>query len=77
MSTKPTDDLIRIAAAGGGMYVGANKSTEDLIRIAAAASNSQAKIIVTNAAGKPTDDLIRIAAAGGGCVIFDLVPKPN
>jgi predicted RNA-binding protein YlxR (DUF448 family) len=69
---KATNDLIRIAAAGGGMYVPATKSTEDLIQIAAAASGKGARIIVTKASGKATDDLIRIAAAGKGCVLFDL-----
>ena len=70
--TKATDDLIRIAAAGGGMHVPATKSTDDLIRIAAAASSRKAKIIITDASGKSTEDLIRIAAAGNGSVIFDL-----
>ena len=34
--SKPTEDLIRIAAAGGGMYVASSKPTNDLIRVAAA-----------------------------------------
>jgi len=34
--SKPTNDLIRIVAAGGGMYLAASKPTNDLIRIAAA-----------------------------------------
>ncbi len=69
---KPTNDLIRIASAGGGMYVSATKPPDDLIRIAAAASNKGARIFVTDASRKPTDDLIRIAAAGKGCVMLDL-----
>jgi len=69
---KPTTDLIRIAAAGGGMYVSATKSTTDLIRIAAAASTKGARLFVTDASRKPTADLIRIAAAGKGSVMFDL-----
>jgi hypothetical protein len=59
---KATNDLIRIAAAGGGVYVPATKSTEDLFQIAAAASDKGARIIVTKASGKATDDLVRIAA---------------
>ncbi|MFC1524648.1 hypothetical protein ACFL6N_07650 [Thermodesulfobacteriota bacterium] len=70
--SKSTIDLIRIAAAGGGMYVSANKSTDDLIKIAAAASSKGVRIFVTNASRKSTDNLIRIAAAGKGSVMFDL-----
>lgn len=70
--SKPTDDLIRIAAAGGGMTLSARKPTDDLIRIAASASIKGAQLTIVNAFNKPTDDLIRIAAAGKGCVVFDL-----
>ena len=70
--SKPTNDLIRIASAGGGMYVAATKPTNDLIRIASAASGKGAQIIVTDASKKPTNDLIKIASAGKGCVVFDL-----
>lgn len=74
--SKPTDDLIRIASAGGGMYVSSSKPTDDLVRIASAASASGkgAQIIVSGATRKPTDDLIRIASAGNGCVVFDFSP---
>ncbi|WP_240223334.1 hypothetical protein [Rheinheimera hassiensis] len=34
--SKSTADLVRIAAAGGGMTLSSGKSTADLVRIAAA-----------------------------------------
>ncbi len=69
---RPVDDLIRIAAAGGGFRLNASmKLTEDLIRIAAAASNKSAKMVFLGLNTRTTDDLIRIATAGKGCVLFD------
>ena len=70
--SKPTNDLVRIAAAGGGMTIPASMPTNDLVRIAAAASSKGGQITIANASSKPTSDLVRIAAAGNGCVIFDL-----
>lgn len=70
---KTTEQLVRIAAAGGGFYIDtSNKTTEQLVRIAAAASRSNAKIVVTGASNKTTEQLVRIAAAGKGCIMFDL-----
>lgn len=69
---RTVDDLIRIAAAGGGFRLEAGgRSTNDLIRIAAAASASGARVTFAGSAGKMTDDLIRIAAAGKGAVVFE------
>lgn len=71
--TKTTDQLVRIASAGGGMIIdGKEKTTDQLQRIVAAASQSDAKITIVNAESKTTDQLERIAAAGNGNVIFDL-----
>ncbi|NOH19112.1 hypothetical protein [Vibrio cyclitrophicus] len=71
--SKTTDQLVRIASAGGGMYINAdNKTTDQIVRIASAASGKGAKIIVTNSSRKTTDQLVRIASAGKGCVMFDL-----
>ena len=68
---KSTDDLIRIAAAGGGFEIKAGlRSTNDLIRIAAAASNHKSRLVFRGCGLKATDDLIRIAAAGKGAVMF-------
>ena len=68
----PTDELIRLAAAGGAIAIDAReRSTEDLIDIAAAAKGTRAKITIYNVDSHPTDELIRIAAAGGGAVAFE------
>lgn len=69
--SKSTTDLVRIAAAGGGMNLSGSKSTTDIIRICKAASNNGASITIINADSKSTTDLVRIANAGQGCVTFD------
>lgn len=69
-------DLIRIAAAGGGLRIDASKYfTTDLIRIAAAASNHRSLLILDNSENIFTSDKIRIAAAGKGAVIFNLTDR--
>lgn len=61
---KTTDDLVRIAAAGGGFILTAtHKTTDDLVRIAAAASGKGSRITFTGLTHKTTDDLVRISAA--------------
>jgi DNA replication protein len=68
---RQVDELIRIAAAGGGFALNAAmKQTDDLIRIAAAASGKGSRITFHGLQLRPTDELIRIAAAGKGCVEF-------
>jgi hypothetical protein len=68
---RPTDDLIRILAAGGGFEISAGvRPTEDLIRLASAASSKGARLTLRGLTVRPTDDLIRIAAAGKGSVVF-------
>jgi DNA replication protein len=70
--TRTIEDLVRIAAAGGGFKIDASlKSTDDLVRIAAAASTKQAKIALTGLKTRTTEDLVRIGAAGKGCVFFE------
>jgi len=70
---KTVEELVQIAAAGGGFTIDAKSySTEELISIAAAASTRGSRINILNASEKTTRDLISIAAAGGGCVIFEL-----
>ena len=69
---KPINEVVRIAAAGGGFTMnGKLKPTEDLVRIAAAASSNQARIVFVGLQLRPTQDLVRIAAAGKGCVVFE------
>lgn len=71
MNRRQTNDLVRIAAAGGGFRVDASRGTSDLVRIAAAASAHGARVVVYGAENMPTDDLVRIAAAGKGAVVFE------
>lgn len=68
--SRTVDDLVRIAAAGGGMKVPSHYSTDDLVRIAATASSKGSQITIAGASERATDDLVRIAAAGKGCVVF-------
>lgn len=69
---RSTDDLIRIAAAGGGFTLAAtHRSTDDLIRIAAAAGSKGSRITFTGLTHRSTDDLIRIGAASKGCVLLE------
>ena len=72
MLDKDVDDLIHIAAAGGGFSLdSARHSVDDLTRIAAAAAGTGTRIAVSRATRMSTEDLIRIATAGRGAVIFD------
>lgn len=67
-----TEDLIRIANAGGGFRLNVSgRKTEDLIHIANAASNKGATVIFTGLSEHTTDELIRIGNAGKGSVIFE------
>ena len=71
---RTTNDLVRLAIAGGGMIVSAEtKTTSDLVRIAIAAKGKgKGKVIFKNLNMRTTDDLVRIAIAGGDNVILDL-----
>ena len=73
MSMRTTDDLVRIAAAGGGFTLQAGlRATEDLVRIAAAASARGSRVTFRSLRMRSTADLVAIAAAGKGAVSFDL-----
>lgn len=68
---RTTDDLIKIAGAGGGLVLdAATRSTEDLIRIAHAGSAKRVQLVFKGLATRSTEDLIKIAFAGNGCVQF-------
>lgn len=72
LSMKTTDELIKIATAGGGFVLEAGRrTTEELVRIAGAARHSGATVIFKNMAVRKTNDLAKIAAAGKGRVIFE------
>lgn len=65
-------DLVRIAAAGGGLRIDCRgKMVSDLVRVAAAGSGKGARIILENTGHILVSDKIRIAAAGQGCVLFN------
>lgn len=67
-----TSDLIRIAAAGGGLHIDCTKHlTSDLVRIASAASMGGGCIYLENSSRILTSEKIRIAAASKGHVVFN------
>lgn len=64
-------EIVRIVAAGGGFLMdGSNRSTEDLVRIAAASRSRGARLQIAGLEHRPTLELVRIAAAGSGNVVF-------
>ena len=66
------DDLVRIAAEGGGFRTdGSARPVIDLVHIAAAAGRSGARLILTGCDGLSVDELAQIAIAGRGNVMFD------
>ena len=71
LKTKSTDELVRIALAGGGFKLNASlKSTDDLVRIALATSTHGNKLTFSGI-NKSTDELVRIALAGKGNIILE------
>jgi len=70
-SAKMTDDLVKIASAGGGFELNASgRKIEDLIRIAEAAHSGDCVVTMTGVGRMPTSDLVAIAKAGPGHVRF-------
>lgn len=67
---KTTDQLCRIAAAGGEIEMNASALTTDqLCRIAAACKDNK-RLILHGINAKTTDQLCRIAAAGNVVFVF-------
>ena len=67
-----TDDLVKIADAGGGLTLDADtKSKDELVKIAAAAAMSDAGVTLRNVTALAVDDLVEIAKAGDGCITFE------
>ena len=72
LSNRTTDELVRIAHAGGGFRLDTSgRQTEELVRIATAAKSSSATVIFAGMGMRSTDALIKIGEAGKGCVIFE------
>lgn len=66
-----TNDIVRLAAAGGGFEIDVGtRSIEDLVRIAAAAGTNRSRVVFRGLTVRHLDELVRIAAAGKGCVSF-------
>lgn len=69
--SRPTEELVRIAVAGGGFRLDtAGRSTDELVTIAAAASEWGVRLVFAGVEDRTTDDLVRIADAGEGTVEF-------
>lgn len=67
-----TSDLVRVAAAGGGLRIDCSKHlTSDLIRVASAARMGGGMVFFENSSRLLTTDKVRIAAAGKGHVVFN------
>jgi len=72
LSGKTTDELVKIARAGGGLVLeGGKRTADELAKIAAAAKRSGSTVIFRKTALRKTEALTRIAAAGKGHVIFE------
>jgi hypothetical protein len=70
--TFSTNDLVRIATAGGGFRLNAaGRPTDDLVRIAAASSVHNSRLTLSGVVGRSIEDLVRIGAAGKGSVFFE------
>lgn len=68
---KMTQDLVEIAAAGGGFTLNAGaRMSRDLALIAAAAKRGGATVTFKGLGSRMKNDLIAIASAGSGHVIF-------
>lgn len=69
---RPTNELVQIAAAGGGLRLSLrSRPTHEIVQIAAATSNKGAALYLTDAGSRPTNELVQIAAAGKGSVVFE------
>jgi hypothetical protein len=68
---KPVNEIVQIAAAGGGFRMDASKKlTNDLVMITSAASRHKAHIVFTGLKMRRVDEFVQIAAAGKGSVFF-------
>lgn len=67
---RTTDELVRIAMAGGGFKLGAAmRTTDDLVRIALA-TQGKGRVTFEGLSMRTTDEIVRIALAGKGSIDF-------
>lgn len=72
IKTLTTNDLVRVASAGGGLKISARSLTlDDMVRVAFAASSKGARIIIEDAQVLTADQMVRIGFAGKGCASFE------
>ena len=72
MESRMTNDLVKIASAGGGLrFDGGARMTNDLIRIAAATKNGGGQLFLSGMSSRMTDDIIRIVSAGKGHIVIE------
>jgi hypothetical protein len=77
LGNRPVEELVQIAAAGGGMQLYTRgRPTDELVRIAAAAAHGGSPIFFLDSSARTTDELVEIAAAGKGRVTF-VDPRPR
>jgi len=70
--TRTTDDLVKIAVAGGGLVLDASsKDANDLVKIATICGGANNTLYLKNCGGFDTTDLIKIAVAGNGHVVIE------
>jgi hypothetical protein len=67
---RPIADILRIVAAGGGVFLDGTMPTTDLVRVVSQAG-SEAHIVIRNTATKSTDDLVQSAERAWGRVVFE------
>lgn len=76
LSKRPMEELVQIAAAGGGIELNmSRRPTAELVQIASAAAHGGSPIRFRGIAARPTNELVEIAAAGNGQVIFVDTPS--
>jgi len=72
MKDLSVDELVQLAAAGGGFTVSAAElAVSSLVHIAAAASGTKARIRIVDSECLTFSDMVNIAAAGKGAVSFE------
>lgn len=71
LSSKTTDDLVRIVSFGGGLdFNASSKTQDDLVKIASFAAGKGGRVIMRGIGHKTANDLVQIASFGKGTVIF-------